>query len=128
MDAETTLFQSGDITVTNSRFIVGAQTFAMRGITSVQAVKTPASYGGAFMLMFIGLIFAFIGFASSEFVFFVLGVMLLALGIWVATRQRPVFAVVLRTAGGEVTAYRSFDGNCISQIIEALNQSIITRG
>lgn len=47
---------------------------------------------------------------------------------WLATRQKPVFAVVLRTAGGEITAYESYDSDCISQIVEALNRSIVANG
>lgn len=128
MDTETTFFQSDDIVVTNARFIVGAQTFAMRGITSVQTIKIPANYGGPVAVIFLGLSLVLIGFASSSFVLGGLGVLLLALSIWMAMRQKPIFAVVLRTAGGEVTAYRSYDRNYISEIVEALNQSIISHG
>jgi hypothetical protein len=128
MDTETTFFQSDDIAVTNARFIVGAQTFAMRGITSVQAMKIPASYGGSVAWIFLGAIIALVGFVGSLFVLGGLGILLLSLGIWLATRQKPIFAVVLRTAGGEVTAYQSYDWSYISQIIEALNQSIISHG
>src|SRR5882672_3402347 len=37
---ESIFFQSGDIMVTNARFVVGAKTFAMRGITSVEAIES----------------------------------------------------------------------------------------
>ena len=38
---ESVFFQDGDIMVTNARFVVGARTFAIRGITSVGlALKT----------------------------------------------------------------------------------------
>ena len=36
---ETTLLHRGDITVTNARFMIGSQTFAIRGITSVQGIE-----------------------------------------------------------------------------------------
>lgn len=128
MENETTFFQSNEIVVTNARFIVGAQTFAMRGITSVEAVKIPANYNGVITLVLIGLILALSGFVSSLFGLTCFGVVLLALGVWLATRKKPHFAVVLRTAGGEVTAYQNYDWNTISQIIEALNQSIVSHG
>jgi len=37
---ESTYFKSAEIMVTNARFVVGAKTFAMRGITSVEAVES----------------------------------------------------------------------------------------
>jgi hypothetical protein len=104
MIPETTFFQGGDITVTNARFIVGAQTFAMRSITSVQGVRTPASYGASGLVMMIGAGVAAGGFLNSLLGLGIIGVLGLAGGIWLATRQKPTFAVVLRTAGGEVTA------------------------
>jgi len=128
MDKETTFFQNDDIAVTNARFIIGSQTFSMRGITSVEAVEIPADYSGSATLIFMGVIVALTGFAILPFIFCSLGVLLLSLGIWLAKRKKPVFAVVLRTAGGEVTAYQNYDWGYISQIIEALNQSIISHG
>jgi hypothetical protein len=127
MATETTFFQSGDITVTNARFVVGAQTFAMRGITSVQGVETPANYNGAIALILVGAVIAVSGFAFSiELAVF--GVLLIAGGIWLCFRQKQTYAVVLRTAGGEVTAYQSQNRDHISEIIQALNDSIISHG
>jgi hypothetical protein len=128
MDTETTFFQSNDISVTNTRFIVGAQTFAIRGVTSVQAIKIPANYGDSLAFIFIGVIIALFGFANSLFVLGGLGILILFLGIWVVTRQKPIFAIVLRTASGEIKAYQSYDSSYISHIIEALNRSIISHG
>jgi hypothetical protein len=127
MATETTFFQSGNITVTNARFIVGAQTFAMRGITSVEGIETPASYTGVTLLIFFGVILAIGGFFSSIGLA-IFGVLLAAGGGWSCFRRKPTYAVVLRTAGGEVTAYQSKDRDCIFQIIQALNDSIISRG
>ena len=127
MAQETSYFQSGDITVTNARFIVGAQTFAMRGITSVEGVETPASYIWPIILCFFGGCTALNVFTGS-FGVGLFGVLILAAGIWLATRRKPTFAVVLRTAGGEVTAYKSTKREDIAQIIRALNEAIISQG
>jgi hypothetical protein len=127
MADETTFFQSGDITVTNARFIVGAQTFAMRGVTSVQGVETPASYGGPIFIVIFGLVLALVGFSGSIFIA-VVGILLIAAGVAIAIRRKATFAVVLRTAGGEITAYQSLDRAYISKIIQALNDSIISHG
>lgn len=127
MTDETTFFQSGEVTVTNARFIVGTQTFAMRSITSVQGVETPASYTALVFVILVGVYLAITGFASSIGLAIV-GVFLVAGGIWFCFRQRPTYAVVLRTAGGEVTAYQSNDRDYIFQVIQALNDSIISHG
>jgi len=113
--------------VTNARFIVGAQTFAMRGITSVQGIETPASYGWPALLSLLGLLMA-LGLFSGAIGLGVFGVLILAAGIWLFTRQKPTFAVVLRTAGGEVTAYQSKNRDHIAEIIRALNDAIISHG
>ena len=99
----------------------------MRGITSVQGVETQASYTGAALLILVGVALAIGGFASAIGLA-VVGVLLAAGGIWLCFRQKPTYAVVLRTAGGEVTAYQSKDRDYISQVIQALNDSIISHG
>ena len=126
MATETTFFQSGDITVTNARLIVGAQTFAISGITSVQGVETPASHITSIAVMLLGIILAIGGLAVSIFIFF--GILIIALGVWLFFREKPKYEVVLTTAGGEVTAYQSGDKEFMSQVIHALNDSIVSRG
>jgi hypothetical protein len=128
MADESTFFQSRGIAVTNARFIVGAQTFAMHGITSVQGVETPASYGWPALLTLVGLIIMALSLFGGEIGVGVFGVLLFAAGIWLFTRQKPKFAVVLRTAGGEVTAYESRNRDHIAEIIRALNEAIISHG
>jgi hypothetical protein len=127
MADETTFFQSGDIAVTNARFIARAQTFAMRGITSVEGVETPANYVGPVILSVLGLIMA-TGLLTGAIALGIFGLLILAGGIWLFTRQKPKFAVVLRTAGGEVTAYQNTDREQIAQIIRALNEAIVSNG
>ena len=128
MSTETTFFQSGHVTVTNARFCVGAQTFAMRGITSVEGVETPPNYTGGVVMIVLGVIITAAGFYSSSIGAGVFGLLVVAGGVWVVRLQKSTFAVVLRTSGGEVTAYQSQDRNHISQIIQALNDSIISHG
>jgi hypothetical protein len=127
MAEETTFFQSGDIAVTNARFIVGAQTFAMRGITSVQGIEQSPSYVAPVILALLGLILA-LNLFSGEIGLGILGLLILAASIWLFTRRKPTFAVVLRTAGGELTAYQSKKRDHIAEIIHALNQAIISHG
>ncbi len=146
---ESKFFQDGDIMVTNARFVVGTKTFAMRGITSIEAVESEevvdiksadpmrTILGGIFTLIGLFIIGAgFFCWLFFEFSFWVVvgaGVIgLLMLGIAGSLNfinyKKRAFKIVLKTAGGEVTAYKSFDRNHISQIIRALNDSIIANG
>jgi hypothetical protein len=136
-------FQSADIMVTNARFVVGAKTFAMRGITSVDLVEAdeivetqpgnplPAIIMGVAILL---IVVGFVCWMFYDFSFLVLvgsgiiGVLMFICAILLATQQRRVFKIVLKTAGGEVTAYKSFDRGHIFKIIQALNDSIIAQG
>ena len=127
MAEESTFFRSGNIVVTNARFVVGSQTFAMRGITSVQGVETPVSYIIPVLVGLLGLVLAVNLFRNGSFGG-IIGILILAAAIWMAVRQKPTFAVVLRTAGGEVTAYKSTNRDFIAQIIKALNEAIISHG
>ncbi|HSY09661.1 MAG TPA: DUF6232 family protein [Candidatus Dormibacteraeota bacterium] len=128
MTQESLFFQSGNVTVTNARFIVGTQTFAIRGITSVQSVMTPVSYAGPGLVGLASLLFMAVEFFHGEIFIGIWGIPILAACIWIMIRQKPTFAVVLRTAGGEITAYKSANRNDIAQIIQALNEAIVSHG
>jgi hypothetical protein len=99
----------------------------MRGITSVQGVETPVSYIIPVLLGLLGLVLAVNLFRNGS-AFGIIGILILGLAIWIAVRKKPMFAVVLRTAGGELTAYQSRNRDHIAQIIRALNEAMISHG
>jgi Family of unknown function (DUF6232) len=141
---ESIFFQSGNIMVTNARFVVGAKTFAMRGITSVEVVETDEAAAkhpgktwpeiiillGLAITVFFGLLFWIL----NDFDYWILVgagiicILVIIAGSFLNIQMKRAFKIVLRTAGGEVTAYQSFDRNHISQIVQALNNSIISHG
>ena len=142
-EEESVFFQSGGIMVTNARFVVGAKTFAMRGITSVEVVESdevaerqpgnvlpPAITGAGLVIIVVGLLCWLL----YDFSFWVavgagiVGTFMIIVAASLATQLKRAFKIVLKTAGGEVTAYQSFDRGHISQIIRALNDSIISHG
>jgi|HubBroStandDraft_2_1064218.scaffolds.fasta_scaffold556364_2 hypothetical protein len=127
MPDESIFFRSGNVTVTNARFIVGAQTFAMRGITSVQGIQKSANRSWPIVLLLVGLIFA-VGLFNGSLIFGIFGLLVIAGAIWIMIIQKPSFAVVLRTAGGEITAYESKNREHMTQIIQALNNAIVSHG
>jgi hypothetical protein len=128
MSTEKEYFQHEEVTVTSTRFIVGAQTFAMRNITSVESVEVEPNSKPPGYLLLLGVLVAVVGFANSSIWAGIVGLGLVGVGAYWSWKQRPTFAVVLTSAGGEVTAYQSESRNLISAIVAALNVSIVERG
>src|ERR1035441_8974056 len=121
---ESVFFQSGNITVTNARFIVGAKTFAMRSVTSVTSVQRverkeePLGITGmgclSFIILMLGLAIASYGFGTSSVWLAIFGILIIGSGVWLIIgallsqpkpKTKTIFTVVLTTAGGEVAAY-----------------------
>lgn len=128
MSAETTYFQNDDVIVTNTRFIVRSQTFAMRNITSVKTVEIDPDSTQYGWLIIIGIGLVVFGFAGSSIVAGLIGLAGAALGVYQIWQQSSTFAVVLATSAGEVSAYNNQNRKLIAAIVEALNRSIVERG
>ena len=127
MSDEKVFFERGETTVTSARFIVGAQTFAMQGITSVQGIETPPGYALPAIMVVIGVGAGLSGLGRSVGLV-AFGVAFSAFGVLVGFLRKSTYAVVLRTAGGEVVACRSKDRGYMLQVIQALNDAIVSRG
>lgn len=118
---EKTFLSLDHVKVTSTRFIVPSQTFAMAGITSVKnSVERPKR---AYPI-WCG-IFGVIALITDAYA---VGVVLLVLAAvwWIG--QKTQYHVVLATAGGEMTALTSRDRSYISNVVTALNDSIVARG
>ena len=118
---ETTFFEQGNVKVTNARFIVPSQTYAMSGITSVKFYTEKPSLVGpvvAFLIVLVAL-------AGGRNVW-VVGIPL-AIGILLLFR-RATHHVVLSSSSGETRALASHDKQFISNVIAGLNQAIVARG
>jgi len=121
--AEQTFLQESGVTVTSSRFVVPAQTYAMSGVTSIKSLKQSPSRKGSLILIGLGIIFMLFGGKSI-----VGGLILAALGVLWWVLHKPKYAVVLSSASGEVEALSSKDAGFISRIVDALNKAIVARG
>ena len=128
MTDETVFLDEAGVTVTNARFIVGSETYAMRNITSVKTGKTAPEQKGPACLFLLGLVLAIVGFSSSSNAVGWLGIGFIMLCFVWAARKKPTFSVMLTTSAGEVSAYQSKSGDTVSRIVQALNDSIIHRG
>jgi hypothetical protein len=118
---ETIFFQHGNVTVTNSRFIVPGQTYAMRNVTSIKHTEKAPSRALGVIIAIAGLLLLF----AKVWVF---GLVLIALGVFLAWNAKGEYDVLLHTSSGEVRAFRSANRDLVTQIVAALNQAVVFRG
>jgi hypothetical protein len=122
---ETVFFDQNDVSVSNARFIVRGQTYAMNGITSVKkTVKDPPRML-PILLGAIGLVVLFNSVAVGNKLLG--GAIVVAALFWLFS-QRPEYIVLLHSSSGEMQALASTDRAYIESVIEALNRSIVHRG
>jgi Family of unknown function (DUF6232) len=126
---EKTFHESSGVLVTNSRFIVGSQTFAMSGVTSVSSFVESPSHKGPLVAIVLGAMITLGGLVqgSQGLGGMLIGGVVLALGIWWFTQRKPTFHVLLRTSSTEVKALNSKDENYILAVVKALNDAIVYR-
>lgn len=120
---ETVFFDGGGITVTNTRFVVPGQTYAMASVTSVRYLEKPQSWIMGAVCGALAIWWLTIGTFMIPLVVVFAGISSLAL--W---RGRPRYDVILSTAAGEVRALSSHERGDVRQVVKALNDAIIFRG
>lgn len=119
---EKVFFEKGNITVSNSRFIVEGQTYAMGNVTSVKTGIEEANKGVGILIGIIGLFVLF----SAESILW--GMIILVIGILAFIGAKNKYSVVLSTSSGENQALTSEDKEHIESVVSALNESIVSRG
>jgi hypothetical protein len=128
--SEQPLLEEGGIFISTSRFVAGSQTYAVSGITSVRAQVEHPSKKGPVITIVVGTFFVLSSFVAAHdaYIGFLIGLPLMALGVWAFRRRVPLYSVVLRSASGEQKATTSTNKELIQRLIGALNQAIIARG
>lgn len=121
---EQVFFEQDNVKVTNARFMVGAQTYAMHGVTSVKCDTVPPSRRGALMTIAVGLLFLLFADGATK----ILGVAIAGAGAWFLSQQKSMHSVYLSSASGEVQALSRTDETFISSVVHALNEALIHRG
>ena len=114
-------YDGGDVKVTNARFIVSSQTYAMSGITSVKFFTETPSKTGPIVAFFI-VVVALLSHANI----WVIGIPLV-IGILLLFRK-ATHHVVLSSSSGETRALNSQNKEFISSVIQGLNEAIVARG
>lgn len=117
---ETTFFEHGTVRVTNSRFIVDGQTFAMSNITSVKPREEVPSRTLPVLLI----IFAVILVLNEVYWAVILGFIAL---VWLA-KQKTAYHVMLHTSGGETSALKTYEPEYLQSVVTAINNAIVHRG
>ena len=118
---ETVFFQHGNVTVTNTRFIVPGQTYAMSNVTSIKHLEKAPSRALGVIVAIIGILILF----AHAWLF---GLIAIVLGAFLAWNAKGEYDVLLHTASGEVRAFRSPNRDLVTQIVAALNQAVVFRG
>ncbi|MAB38696.1 MAG: QacE [Aequorivita sp.] len=119
---EKMFYQDSTVTVTQSRYIAGSKTYAMRNISSVSLFKIDKSRTGAILLLIVGILLLF--FEGIR----VVGVILAILGgIWLFS-IKDEYSVRISTNAGEANSLVSKDQAYIQKVVNALNDAIIHRG
>lgn len=117
---EKVFFEHGSVKVTNARFVVDAQTFAMSNVTSVAPVtQTPKRFWLIFMLI-VGLLIAFNSVVG--------GIVVMAVAAVLLYLQKTQYHIMLKTAGGETKALTTNEKDYFQQVVGALNEAIVHRG
>ena len=119
---EKTFLQNGNITVTQSRFIVDSKTFAMRNISSVQVGVIPAKRGFGILLILIGIILLVSNDTRTG------GIVVIAIGALFAYLPKDQFTVRISTNAGESDSLMSKDRQFIQKIVDALNEAMVHQG
>ena len=118
---EKVFFEHGGVQVTNARFKVDAQTYAIRNITSTAAWSKPQSWVVPAFLILCGIL-SFMGKSEPG-----VGVLFMLVGAGLFWWGRPWHFVKLNTASGEVKALKSRDKNYVLQVVNALNDAMVSQ-
>ena len=139
---EIVFYDDGRNKVTNSRFIVGGQTYALSGITSVRIARTdfkPPAYKNWVGIIAFGFVAApiaaiFTGDAFKGFMPIIQNVLSVGIGIALFKYHNTIknpnsdYHVVTTSSSGENEALTSSDRELVQKIVNALNEAIVSRG
>ena len=120
---ETTFFNEGGLTVTNSRFVVPGQTYAMSGVTSIRTEEYPPSRKWPIIITGLGVLLVLGGKDTI-----IAALILIAIGVVWWRSQKTTYRIVLSSASGETDAFTSADEKYVDNLVNALNDAIVSRG
>jgi hypothetical protein len=126
---ERVFYDAGGVKVTTTRFMVPNQTYAMSGITSVTSIVELPSRKGPIIMILIGVlgVIMFGTFSSQQqpAVSLVFAAALIAIGVWLWTREKSTYHIVLKSASGEQRPISDKNHQFIDDVVQALNEAIV---
>ncbi len=123
-DPNEVIYQSADVRITPGGADFAGMTYAVRNITSVQMVTEPSQRGPAIFLAVLCAVGTVLGFMNdaSTCAFVAIAVMVVC-GVF-AMMSNPKHHIRLHTAGGEIRAYTTENGDHAARISLALKNAI----
>ncbi len=129
MPAEQTFYADEDgIRITATRAIFGPITYAMANITSVTRGEEPAKRKPGILVAIVGSLTSIVGSSFNSTMWIIIGVLVLALGIYIAYVAKREYYLKITSAAGESTPISSKDKKYIDGIAVAINEALIRRG
>lgn len=129
---EKTFYESDNIKVTNARFIVNNQTYALSSVNSIKVceVDVTSSPTGPAFLVAGGIIWMLFFLSKGGIVDYIQPIGLIVVGFCLIIRIKNKFEyrVILTTSSGENAALRSNNKQEITLVEKALNDAIVYRG
>lgn len=126
MSEEEIIYSDSRASVSTSRVVIDAKTYALRNITSVKMSVTPAKRGCAVVLLIFGIICALIGLATKDgIVAAVIGLVVGGLGLLWMMSVKEQYHVTIASSSAESHALTSTDRPYIQKIVDAVNEAIV---
>ena len=123
---EKIFFEYEDVKVTNARFINGANTYAMAGITSIKLREKKPSMTDVVICILISLA-ALINALGGNYQMLVPALLMALLAFYLYKKKQTIYAIILATSGGETEGLISNQKNYTTQVVNALNEAVIYR-
>lgn len=123
--AEKTYYTNGNVTVTNARIVLPAQTHAMAGITSVKFDKVTPNRLPPVALLIATVIF--LGAQANRLSIWHFLMILAPSIVWLAL-QKTRYCVQLASASGAIQVLPSKDKKFVKDVVDSINMAIIERG
>jgi hypothetical protein len=124
---ERTLFQEGEVRVSETQLRVGGECYALGAVRSVHSVREPPAANGPVLMAVAGGICLLSAFGEAGLTGAAIGLGLLAgAGIW-WMRKQPSFQVHLETEDGAFVPFESRDQELTSRVVSALLEALAAR-
>jgi hypothetical protein len=118
------ILNRAEVTVTKERLIVGNQTYALAGVTSVRHELRPPRRVGPTVVLIIGFSASVAALRLGSVITGYVGLILLAIGLFWERSLQPRHTVILDGPSGEMRALTDCDERLARRVVEALDQAI----